>query len=118
MTAKPMKALSNSDAALQQTMQIQASLIEFAHDAILVRDPASAIVTWNRGAVELYGWTAQEAIGQVTHSLLKTQFPETREALDSLLRAGEQWQGELVHTRKDGTRVIVDSRQVMLRDDQ
>jgi PAS domain S-box-containing protein len=99
-------------------LQLQASLIELAPDAILIRDPASIIGSWNRGAEELYGWTAQEAIGQVTHSLLKTQFPESREALDLILAAGKQWQGELVHVRRDGTQVIVESRQVLVRDDE
>src|SRR5438093_110442 len=95
------------------------SIIELAHDAILVRDPASIIVFWNRGAEELYGWTAQEAIGKVTHNLLQTHFPVSpREALDSLLATGEQWEGELVNTRKDGTQVIVESRQVVKRNQQ
>jgi PAS domain S-box-containing protein len=98
--------------------EIQASLIELAYDAIIVRDPLSAIISWNRGAEQLYGWTAQEAIGNVTHELLRTRFPVSREALDSFLATGEQWEGELVHTRKDGTWVVVESRQVVMCDSQ
>lgn len=100
----------------EQRAQLQASLMELAYDAIIGRDPASVIVTWNRGAKQLYGWTTQEAIGNVTHELLQTRFPESREALDRFLATGEQWEGELVHTCKDGTQVIVESRQVVTRD--
>src|SRR5205807_1554637 len=98
--------------------QILAALIELAHDAILVRDPDSSIVFWNRGAEELYGWSDQEVIGKITHTLLQTRFPTSREALESFIATGQQWEGDLVHTRKDGTQVIVESRQVLLRDDQ
>ncbi len=102
----------------KQHAQLQASLIELAYDAIIVRAPASMIISWNRGAERLYGWTAQEAIGKVTHELLQTRFPASREFLDRFLATGEQWEGELVHTRKDGTEVIVESRQVVTRDAQ
>lgn len=108
----------STEESLNQTIQLQARLIELAHDAILIRDLASAIVSWNRGAEELYGWTAREAVGRETHELLKTQFPESREELDRLLAAGAQWQGELIHTRRDGAQVVVESRQVLLRDDE
>ena len=120
MAPQPAKAAGTNESAttLRQILQLQASLIELAQDAILIRDPASIIVSWNHGAEELYEWTAQEAIGQVTHSLLKTQFPESLEALDLLLASGEQWQGELVHVCRDGRQVIVESRQVLVRDDE
>jgi PAS domain S-box-containing protein len=108
----------STEESLNQTIQLQARLIELAHDAIIVRDLASIIVSWNRGAEELYGWTAQEAIGQETHELLKTQFPESREAVDQFFAADEQWQGELIHTRCDSAQVVVESRQVLLRDDE
>ena len=81
-----------------------------------MRDPASTIIYWNRGAEELYGWTVQEAIGQVTHTLFSTRFPVSQEAVDALLATGEQWEGELVHTTKDGRQIIVESRQVVTCD--
>jgi PAS domain S-box-containing protein len=91
------------------------NLMELASDAIIVRDPTSKILSWNRGAERLYGWTAQEAIGKFTHEFLQTQFPTSLEQLDHFLATGEQWEGELTHTRKDGTQVIVESRQVVTR---
>src|SRR5689334_5029326 len=98
----------------EQIAQIRSQLIELAHDAIIVRDPASTLMYWNRGDEELYGWTPQEAVGQVTHSLLSTRFPVPSEAVDALLATGEQWEGELIHTTKDGRQVVVESRQVLL----
>ncbi len=53
----------------------QASLLNLTHDTIFVRDMSDAITYWNRGAEELYGWTAEEAIGKRAHELLQTAFP-------------------------------------------
>jgi PAS domain S-box-containing protein len=96
----------------EQIAQVRAQLIELAHDAIIVRDASSVILYWNRGAERLYGWSAQEAIGQVSHSLLQTRFPVNRETVDTLLATGQPWEGELVHIRKDGKQVVVESRQM------
>jgi PAS domain S-box-containing protein len=103
--------------AAARQLQLQAELIDLAHDTILVRDSQSRILSWNRGAEELYGWTAQEAVGQVSHSLLQTRFPLPCEAIDTLLEQEWQWEGELVHIRRDSTRVTVASRQVLVRDE-
>ena len=56
-------------------LQQQAELIDLSHDAILVRDSLSRVTFWNKGAEELYGWSSQEALGRLTHSLLQTRFP-------------------------------------------
>src|SRR5262249_14592594 len=53
----------------------QASLLALTHDTIFVRDMSDVITYWNRGAQELYGWTAEEAIGKRAHQLLQTVFP-------------------------------------------
>jgi PAS domain S-box-containing protein len=101
-----------------QTIRLQANLIELAHDAIIVRNPVSRIVSWNKGAETLYGWAAHEVLGQVTHTLLNTRFPQPREAVDNTLEHEGQWEGELTHTCRDGRQVIVESRQVLVCDEQ
>lgn len=101
----------------QQFLQMQSSLIELAHDAIIVRDPAGHIFFWNHGAAALYGWQASVAVGLVTHELLQTHFPESMAALDSWLEQHGEWEGELTHINASGEQIIVESRQVLLRDE-
>jgi PAS domain S-box-containing protein len=96
----------------------QASLLNLTHDTIFVRDMSNVITYWNRGAQELYGWTAEEAIGKRSHELLQTVFPAPIEEIRAeLLRSG-RWDGELEKSRSDGTRVVVASRWSLRRDDQ
>ena len=102
-----------------QRLRQQDRLISLAHDAILVRDAESRIVSWNEGAEHLYGWTAQEVTGKVSHTLLQTRYPNSQEVVEQTLQQPHgQWQGELIHTCRDGTQVIVESRQVLVRDEQ
>ncbi|MBA2677651.1 MAG: PAS domain-containing sensor histidine kinase, partial [Ktedonobacteraceae bacterium] len=105
---------------LQQAEQlvVQSTLINLAHDAILVRDQISRVLSWNRGAEELYGWTEKEALGRVSHTLLHTHFPTSRAAVEAQLEREVQWEGELVQTRRDGRTIVVESRQVLIRDAQ
>lgn len=100
-----------------QHIRLQAELIQRAHDAILVCDPIGRVLSWNQGAEHLYGWTAQEALGHVARTLLRTRFPLGRSALDTALEQDGRWEGELTHTRRDGSIVIVESRQALMRDD-
>jgi PAS domain S-box-containing protein len=96
----------------------QASLLNLTHDTIFVRDMNDGITYWNRGAQELYGWTAEEAMGQRSHDLLQTVFPMPIDEIRSeLLRAG-RWEGELDKTNADGTQVVVASRWSLRRDEQ
>jgi PAS domain S-box-containing protein len=94
----------------------QASLLNLTHDTIFVRDMNDIITYWNRGAHELYGWTAEEAVGKRSHDFLRTVFPEPIDVVNAeLLRSG-RWEGELTYTKVDGTRVIVASRWSLRRD--
>lgn len=69
--------------------------MDLAHDAIIIRDPASRIVSWNASAAQLYGWSRSEAVGQVTHVLLDTIFPASQEIVDGTLLGRGYWEGEL-----------------------
>jgi PAS domain S-box-containing protein len=98
-----------------QHIRLQASLINLARDAILVRDGADRVLSWNKGAQELYGWTEQEALGRVTPTLLQTRFPVDPAEVQARLERDGQWEGELVQTCRDGRIVTVESRQVLVR---
>ena len=101
-----------------ERLVLQSTLINLAHDAILVRDPISRVLSWNHGAEALYGWSEQEALGRITHTLLQTHFPMSLAEIEAQLEREVQWEGELVHTCRDGRTVVVESRQILMRDAQ
>jgi PAS domain S-box-containing protein len=88
----------------------QAQLLDLAHEAILSLDWDSRIRFWNRGAEQIYGWTRAEAVGQVSHDLLKTALPEPIDVLKEQVKKSGRWEGELTHTRKNGSQLRVLSR--------
>jgi PAS domain S-box-containing protein len=94
----------------------QARLLNLTNDAVIVRDQQGRIVYWNRGAEEMYGFSAKEALGKITHELLQTAHPENLEKIRKKLERDNHWSGELIHTRKDGTKVVVISRWSLDRD--
>jgi PAS domain S-box-containing protein len=96
----------------------QARLLNVTGDAILVRDARDHILEWNRAAEELYGFTCEEALGRISHELLRTEFPEPlRAILERVLRDGH-WSGELIHARRDGSRIVTLSRWVADRNEE
>jgi two-component system sensor kinase FixL len=102
----------------EDVLREQASLLDLTHDTVFARDMGDVITYWNRGAEEMYGWTREEAIGKVTHQLTRTIFPAPLAGINAeLLRTG-RWEGELVHTKRDGTQVVVASRWSLQRDEQ
>jgi PAS domain S-box-containing protein len=94
-----------------------ADLLDHAPVAALVRTLDGDVITyWNHGAEQLYGWTAAEALGQVSHRLLEPSTRTSRADLEDALRTSGQWSGELVHLRRDGQRVVVASQMAAHRD--
>ena len=102
----------------EEAVRVQASLLNLTHDTVFVRDMNDIITYWNRGAEELYGWKKEEAVGQVSHQFTQTIFPAPLEKInEELLRTG-RWEGELTHTKRGGTKVVVASRWSLQRDEQ
>jgi PAS domain S-box-containing protein len=79
-------------------------------ESVMTRTIDGKINFWNRGAEELYGWSQEEAIGKFSHDLLRTRFPKALDSIDAELIQNGQWHGKLVHSTRDGRRVVVDSR--------
>jgi PAS domain S-box-containing protein len=95
----------------------QARQLELTHDAIVSSDTSGAIVYWNRAAEELYGWKREEVLGQQPQLLLQTEFPAPFEEIKEILTRTGRWEGELGHTRRDGSKVRVASRWSVQRDE-
>jgi len=102
----------------EATLREQANLLNLTHDAIFVRDMNGAVKYWNRGAEELYGWPAEQAVGRVSQELLKTIFPVPLEQIEEEVIGAGRWEGELVQTKKDGSQVVVASRWSLQRDEK
>ena len=94
----------------------QASLLDKAQDAIMVRDLEHRIIFWNQSAERLYGWSQQQALGQSIETLLYDDPPHFRHATQVTLKQGE-WTGEIVQRHCDGSVIEVEGRWTLVRDD-
>jgi PAS domain S-box-containing protein len=95
-----------------------ASIIESSDDAILTKDRNGIIMSWNAGAERMYGWTAEEAIGQPISILVpKDRAGEEGRILEQLV-AGERvehYESDRVH--RSGRLVRVSLSIAPLRDE-
>jgi diguanylate cyclase (GGDEF)-like protein/PAS domain S-box-containing protein len=102
-----------ADAHIRQ----QASLLDKAQDAIVVRGLDHVIRYWNKGAERLYGWGPDEVIGHSAEMLLYADAAAFHDNTRKVLEQGE-WSGEIVQQRKDGSTLIVEAHWTLLRDEQ
>ncbi len=110
--------LATRNAELRESelrLREQAQLLEMA--PLLARSPKDRIVLWSKGAEEMYGFTAEEAIGQTAHILLDTQTPEPLQKIQAKLQSHGHWEGEVTHRRKDGQVLHVATRWVVHHDE-
>jgi PAS domain S-box-containing protein len=97
----------------EQALSEQARLLDLTSDAIFIWSADDQILYWNSGATKMYGYSREEANGMSIHKLLRTKFPEPLDAINTKFQQSGSWAGQLVHTRKDGSEVVVDSRWVL-----
>jgi PAS domain S-box-containing protein len=112
-TGADIEDLKRAEGALRE----QARLLDLTHDTVFVRDMDDVITYWNRGAEALYGWSRDEAVGKISHELTDTIFPAALDEINEELLRTDRWEGELVHSKRDGTRVVVASRWSLQRDE-
>jgi PAS domain S-box-containing protein len=103
---------------MTQEVRKQAQLLDLTHDTVFLRDKNNVIRYWNRAATDTYGFSAEDAIGRTADDLLQTRFPRPLDQIWRELESTDRWQGELVHTRRDGTEIVVASRWAIQRDAQ
>ncbi|MDQ6809379.1 MAG: PAS domain S-box protein [Verrucomicrobiota bacterium] len=101
----------------EQKLLEQASLLDLAHDAIMVHDMDDRITYWNAGAEQLYGWRADEVLGKTSSSFLHHEGPSAIAGARAAMIERGEWAGERKHLRKSGVPVIVRSRWTLVRDE-
>jgi PAS domain S-box-containing protein len=84
------------------------AIVESSVDAIISKDLAGVIITWNRGAQRLFGYTAEEAIGRSVTMLIPADRPDEEPMILGRVRRGERIDHyETVRRRKDGSLVDI-----------
>jgi PAS domain S-box-containing protein len=86
------------------------ALLDLAHDAAFLTDTDARINYWNTGAEQTYGYTPAEAVGRLSHELLRTEFPLPLADIEAKVARDGQWDGELAQTCSDGRAIFVVSR--------
>jgi PAS domain S-box-containing protein len=102
---------------MTQAVRKQAHLLDLTHDMVFLRDRSNVIRYWNRAASDAYGFDADEALGRTVDELLKPRYPAALDEIWQQLAREDRWEGEVVHTRRDGTEILVASRWAVQRDE-
>jgi PAS domain S-box-containing protein len=95
----------------------QAALLDKAQDAIFVLDLEHRVTYWNRSAERIYGWTAEEMMGESALERMAMIDPTTLVASVAATIANGDWTGNLRHVRRNSSEVEIEGRWSLLRDD-
>jgi len=112
-TAELAAQVRETERGLEQ-LRRQAEMLDVASEPIFAWDLDRGIVFWNKAAAETYGYTRDEALGRLNHELLATEAPGGLARLRAELERDGRWSGELQHTTRDGRKIVVESRMVLL----
>jgi PAS domain S-box-containing protein len=102
----------------EERLEFQATILSNVRDSIVVTDPVGRVRFWNQGAEAVFGYTAEEMLGQSILRLYadpEEARPRLQKDLGRVLH-GEDSAGEWQRRRKDGSLVWIDSKRVVLRD--
>ena len=102
----------------EQEIAYQANILAQVNDAVIASDENFIIKSWNNAAERLYGWKAEEVVGQLGEKILRTEFiGETREKVIQQVKQTGEFFSEVTQIRKDGSRVSVEAHTVSMQDE-
>ena len=92
----------------EQTARRLATIVDYSHDSIISTDLTGRITSWNRGAVHLFGYEANEILGESILTIFPPGYHEEHQRILECRKRGEYIeQFETVRRRKDGTLLSV-----------
>jgi PAS domain S-box-containing protein len=99
--------LTDRTIADEATQRI-AAIVQSSDDAILAKDLNGTIISWNRGAEQLFGYTAAEAIGKPVAMLIPLDRHNEEPHILGRIRRGERVDHyETIRRRKDGSLIEI-----------
>jgi PAS domain S-box-containing protein len=99
---------STPEQQIETERLLLATMVDSSHDAILTKTLQGIITSWNAAAERLYGYTAQEAIGQSVTLIIPPDQPDEFPAIMARLQRGERVDHyETVRQHKDGHRIDI-----------
>jgi len=107
--------ISASKRALEER-DFHARLLASISDAVIAYDRDDTVTAWNRAAESLYGWTAEEAIGNPLPASIRREPSTVIPAWDPFVEAMHGWRGRDAVTDKDGYGLTVEMKCVPLLD--
>jgi PAS domain S-box-containing protein len=102
----------------ESILSLREIVFGFGEAQTMIRGLEGDILYWSRGAERLYGWSSDEAVGALSHTLLATEFPGELASIHQHLRRDGFWRGELVHHHRSGAKVHVVSHWVLQNSDR
>jgi PAS domain S-box-containing protein len=93
---------------LEKEQNLLAMIVEFSNDAIFSISLDDVITSWNRGAENIFGYTAEEIIGNPIFMLIPPECNHERTHIRDTIRLGEQVEHfGTTRIRKDGSQIVV-----------
>jgi PAS domain S-box-containing protein len=104
VNAQPM----NDVYKVYEATNLQAALLASVNEAVLAVDLDSHVLYWNAGAERLYGYSADEVMGQPLHVLLQSDFsPHTLPEIKQIVKQTGSWSGTVLSRTKSGIYRVV-----------
>ena len=104
----------------EEQLAYHAHLLENTEDAVLASDEQAVLTAWNKGAEQMFGWTADEVLGRKVYEVIPYRDYSDEQLADALREVSEtgRRRTEAIWCHKDGTPVHAEALTIALRERQ
>ncbi len=103
----------------EELLRYHAALVDNMSDAVISTDKKLTILSWNEAAEQMYGWKAEDVIGNSLKQFIKPEYVDnlTRaEVLHHVFENGS-WKGEVLQQRKDESKFYVSASLTVIKNE-
>ncbi len=85
----------------QEKIEFQAKLLNSIGQSVIATDKDGLVIYWNKIAEQIFGWSAEEALGKNIPYIMSEDVSEADRIMKKII-SGQSWSGEFTVKRKDG----------------